>query len=114
VARTDEFQDFVKDIAMQIAATAPLSISREDIQDEVINKERELFTSEMKEEGKPDHVIEKIVEGKMEKFYTENCLMDQEYIKDSNIKISSLIEQVIAKLGENIRINRFSRFQLGR
>jgi elongation factor Ts len=114
VARTDEFQAFVKDIAMQVAATSPLAINREDLPEEVVSKERELFTSEMREENKPEHVIEKIVEGKMEKFYTENCLMDQVYVKDSDMKIRNLVEQIIAKIGENIRINRFSRFQLGR
>lgn len=114
VTRTDEFQAFVKDIAMQIAATTPLAISREDLPEEVVNKERELFTSEAREEKKPEHIIEKIVEGKMEKFYTENCLMDQVYVKDSDVKVKSLVEQLIAKIGENIRVNRFSRFQLGR
>ena len=114
VTRTDEFQAFVKDIAMQIAATTPLAISREDLPEEVVNKERELFTSEAREEKKPEHIIEKIVEGKMEKFYTENCLMDQVYVKDSDVKVKSLVEQLIAKIGENIQVNRFSRFQLGR
>jgi elongation factor Ts len=114
VARTDEFQAFVKDIAMQVAATSPLAISREDLPEDVINKERELFAGEAKEEKKPEHVIEKIVEGKMEKFYSENCLLDQVYIKDSDVKVKNLVEQVIAKIGENIRVNKFARFQLGR
>jgi len=113
VARTEEFQTFVKDIAMQIAASSPLSINREDLPDKVVEKERELFKGEAREEKKPDHIIENIVDGKMEKFYTENCLMDQVYVKDSDLKVRNLLEQVIAKLGENIRIRKFSRFQLG-
>ncbi len=113
VARTDEFMTFAKDIAMQIAATAPLAIQREDVPAEVVDKEREIYRETAKEEKKPEHVLDKIVDGRMEKFYSEACLLDQVYIKDNDIKVKNLLDNVIAKIGENIRIKRFSRFQLG-
>jgi len=114
VARTDEFQQFAKDIAMQIAATAPLAVVREELSPEVIDKERELFREQALEEKKPEQVVNKIVEGRMERFYSEACLMDQVFIKDNDKKVHNLLEEVIAKIGENIRIARFARFQLGR
>jgi elongation factor Ts len=114
VARTDEFQLFVKDIAMQIAATAPLAVVREEISPEIIEKEKELFREQALEEKKPEHVVNKIVEGRMERFFSESCLMDQVFIKDNDKKVRNLVDEIIAKIGENIRISRFSRFQLGR
>lgn len=113
VARNEEFKEFSKDIAMQIAAVKPLYVKREDIPSEVIEKEKEIYTTQAKATGKPDKVIEKIVEGKLEKFYEEVCLLDQPFIKDSNIKIKDLLTQLIAKIGENIQIKRFVRFQIG-
>jgi elongation factor Ts len=114
VARTDEFQQFAKDIAMQIAATAPLAVVREELSQEEIEKEQQLFKEQALEEKKPEHVVNKIVEGRMERFFSEACLMDQVFIKDNDKKVRNLLDEVIAKIGENIRISRFSRFQLGR
>jgi elongation factor Ts len=114
VARTDEFQQFAKDIAMQIAATAPLAVVREELPPEVIEREQKLFREQALEEKKPEHVVNKIVEGRMERFFSESCLMDQVFIKDNDKKVRNLLDEVIGKIGENIRIARFSRFQLGR
>ncbi|MCX7991631.1 MAG: translation elongation factor Ts [Proteobacteria bacterium] len=113
VARNDEFKEFSKDIAMQIAAVKPLYVKREDVPAEVIDKEKEIYATQAKATGKPEKVIEKIVEGKLEKFYEEVCLLDQPFIKDSSIKVKDLLTQLIAKIGENIQIKRFVRFQIG-
>jgi elongation factor Ts len=113
VARTDEFQSFARDIAMQIAATAPMAVRREDIAAEFVEKERELFRTQALEEKKPENVVEKIVDGRIEKLYTENCLLDQAYIKDDTKSVSDLLSELITKLGENIKIAQFSRFQIG-
>jgi len=113
VARTEEFQAFVNNLAMQIAAAAPIAVSREDIPEEVVAKERELFKVQAMEEGKPEKVAEKIVDGKIEKFYSENALLDQVYVRDSDKKVGDLVKEMIASLGENIRVARFARFQLG-
>ncbi len=113
VARTEDFRQFVKDIAMQIAASNPLYLDRESVPREVIEKEKEIYRDQIK--GKPEHVIEKILEGKLEKFYSEHCLMDQTFIKDpeGKKKVRDVLTELIARLGENIRIRRFVRFQLG-
>ncbi len=113
VAKTDEYQEFVKDVAMHIAAANPSYVSREEIPAEVIEKEKEIYAGQVK--GKPDNVVEKIVEGKLEKFYSDSCLMDQLYVKDPDgkMKIKDLLVGKIAKLGENMLIKRFARFQLG-
>ena len=113
VARTDEFQAFARNVAMQVAAAAPVAVNREDIQSELVEKERVVFRTQALEEGKPEAVVEKIVDGRIEKFYAENALLDQVYIKDGDKKVSDLLSEVIATLGENIKIARFSRFQLG-
>ncbi len=113
VAKTEEFQNFVKNIAMQIAATNPQYIRREDIPAEVLEKERRIFRAQALEAGKPEKVIDKIVEGKMERFYSEVCLLEQTYIKDSNVTVKEVLDATIAKIGENITIRRFARFQLG-
>jgi elongation factor Ts len=113
VARTDEFQAFGRDIAMQVAAAAPLALTREEIPADVLEKEREVFRTQALEQGKPQNVIEKIVEGKVEKFYTESCLLDQPFIKDDTKTVRDLLNELIAKLGENIKIVRFARFQIG-
>ncbi|MCS7163469.1 MAG: translation elongation factor Ts [Thermodesulfovibrio sp.] len=112
VARNEEFKQLAKDIAMQIAATNPQYIQREDIPQEVIEKEKEIYRSQIKG-NKPPQVIEKIVEGKLEKFYEEMCLLDQPFIKDPEKKIKDLISEKVAKFGENIKIKRFVRFQVG-
>ncbi|RLA85473.1 MAG: translation elongation factor Ts [Deltaproteobacteria bacterium] len=112
VARTEDFRNLVKEIAMQIAAMNPKYISPEDIPEEVLEREKEILREQARSTGKPEKVIERIVEGKLKKFYEENCLLEQPYIRDSNITVRELIAQTIAKLGENIRVRRFVRFQL--
>lgn len=113
VARTDEFRTFVREVAMQVAATAPIAISREDVPKEIIDKEREVFRSQALEDGKPEKIVDKIVDGRIDKFYSEISLLDQPYIKDDSKTVNDLLNEVITKLGENIVINRFSRFQIG-
>ncbi len=114
VANTDEFKELLKDIAMHIAAAKPRFNSREDVTQEVLDKEREIFAHQARESGKPDNIIDKIVDGKMSKFFAENCLQDQAYIKDGDMTILELIKQKIAKLGENITVGSFSRFEINR
>lgn len=111
--KTPEFTEFVKDIAMQIAATNPLSVDRETLPPEVVEKERELYTAQARETKKPENVIQKIVEGKLQKFYSEVCLLEQPYIKNPDIKVQDLLNELMAKTGENIIIRRFVRYQLG-
>ncbi|TDI91698.1 MAG: translation elongation factor Ts [Caldithrix sp.] len=113
VAKTDDFKSFVRDIAMQIAATGPRAVSREDFLQEEIDKELEIYETQAKNEGKPENIIERYVRGKLEKFYQENVLIEQSYIKDPNKNIKGLLSEVIAKTGENIIIRRFIRYQLG-
>ena len=113
VAKTDGFQMFVKNVAMQIAATNPLSVTRDGIDSVVIDKEKEIFTEQATLSGKPDNVLEKIIEGRIEKFYQENCLLDQSFIKDSDKSVQDILMETIAMLGENISIARFSRFEVG-
>ena len=113
VAKTDRFQTFVKDVAMQIAATNPLSVTRDGIDSVVVDKEKEIFTEQAKLSGKPDNVLEKIIEGRIEKFYQENCLLEQSFIKDSDKSVKDILMETIATLGENISIARFSRFEVG-
>jgi len=113
VARNDEFKGLVKDIAMQIAAANPKYISRDDVPRDVISKEREILKIQAVNEGKPEHIAEKIVDGRIEKFYEENCLMDQPYIRDPDKKISQLIMEKIAIIGENITVSRFTRYERG-
>jgi len=112
VARTDDFQALVKEIAMQIAAMNPKYISPEDVPPEVLEREKEILREQVIKTGKSGPVVEKIVEGKLKKFFEENCLLDQPYIRDPNLTVKELIAQAIAKLGENIRVRRFVRFQL--
>ncbi len=113
VANTDEFNALLKDIAMQIAASNPLYVNREDIPDEVVEKEKEFHRNQLKKEGKPEHVIERIVEGKLKKYFEEVCLLEQDFIKDTSVKVKDIIDSAIAKLGENIVVRRFVRFKLG-
>ena len=112
VANTPDFQELVRDIAMHIAAAKPRFATREEVKQEILNKEKEIFVHQAKESGKPDNLIEKIVSGKMEKFYEENCVLEQPFIKDTNITVQELIKQKIALLGENINIGRFVRFEI--
>ena len=113
VAKTDGFQTFVKNVAMQIAATNPLSVTRGGIDSVVVDKEKEIFTEQAKLSGKPDNVLEKIIEGRIEKFHQENCLLEQSFIKDSDKSVQDILMETIAMLGENISIARFSRFEVG-
>jgi elongation factor Ts len=113
VARTDEFQELVKNIAMQVAAASPRCLRAEDIPPDEAEREREIFRAQARETGKPEKVIEKIAEGKFQKFLTEICLLDQPYIREPEITVQELIDSVIAKLGEKIEVRRFVRFQLG-
>jgi len=113
VANTDEFKAFVKDTAMQIAASNPKFISQKDVPDSIIEKEKEIFSAQVEKSGKPVPIIKKIVEGKIKKYFQTNCLMEQEFIKDNNKTINQLLLELIAKLGENIVIKRFARYQLG-
>ncbi|MFP4159342.1 MAG: translation elongation factor Ts [Desulfobacterales bacterium] len=113
VAKTDEFKEFAKNIAMHIAASAPLGVLPEDIPAEAVEREKEIYRQQALEMGKPEDVAEKIVEGKMSKFYKESCLMNQLYIRNTDLTISDVINEMIAKTGEKITINRFARFQIG-
>lgn len=113
VARTDQFQQLCHDIAMHIAALDPRYVRREEVTPEMLDKEREIYSAQARATGKPEQVIEKIVNGKMEKFYEENCLYEQHYIKDESVTIGEMITQAIAKLGENMAIRRFVRFKVG-
>jgi elongation factor Ts len=113
VAKTEDFQTFVKNIAMHIAAANPQYIRREEIPEEVLERERAIYRTQALETGKPQKVIDKIVEGKMERFYSEVCLLEQTYVRDSDLTIKELVDAMIAKIGENITIRRFARFQLG-
>ena len=112
-AKTDDFTTFAKDVAMQIAATNPISLDRDGIPPETLKKEMDIYATQAKESGKPEKVVEKIVEGKMKKFYSEVCLLEQAYVKNPDITIQDLVNDLMAKTGENIVINRFARFQLG-
>lgn len=113
VAKNEEFQKFAKDIAMHVAASNPKYLTREEVPAEEIEKEKSILTEQAKNEGKPDHIIEKMVEGRMDKFYEEIVLMDQAFIRDTDITISQLLTNLVAKIGENIKIRRFVRYELG-
>ena len=113
VARTDEFQEFAHNIAMQIAATNPVAISRDQVPQEILEREKKIYEEQLRESGKPEHIIPKIIEGKLEKFYKENVLLEQDFIKNPEITIQDLLNELIAKTGEKIVIKRFCRYQIG-
>ena len=113
VAKTDDFKAFAKNIAMQIAATSPVAITPEQVPADIIAKEREIYRSQALELGKPEKMIDKIAEGKLNKYFKDNCLMNQPYVRDPNITVTDLLNDVIAKIGENISVKRFARFQIG-
>lgn len=113
VTRTEDFQRLCHDVAMHIAALDPRFLRREEVTQEILDREREIYKDQAKQTGKPEPVIEKIVNGKMEKFYEENCLYEQHFIKDEGVTIKELVDQAIAKVGENIAVRRFSRFKVG-
>ncbi len=113
VAKTEDFQTFVKNMAMHIAAANPQYIRREEIPEEVLEREKRIYRSQALDSGKPEKVIDKIVQGKMERFYSEVCLLEQTYFKDSDLTVKEVLDTMIGKVGENINIRRFTRFQLG-
>jgi elongation factor Ts len=113
VAKNEQFQEFAKNIAMHIAASNPLGIRPEDVPPEIIAKEREIYNAQARETGKPDKVIEKIVEGKLKKFFEDSCLLNQAYVRNRDITVGDLLNDLIAKIGENISVKRFVRFQVG-
>ena len=113
VAKTDDFSDLGHNFAMQIAATNPIAIDRESIADDIVDREKDIYKEQAKAEGKPDAIIEKMVEGRLNKFFQENCLLEQAYIKDPDKKVKDFLTETIATLGENISIKRFVRFAIG-
>ncbi len=113
VARTDEFKELAYNLAKQVAAMSPRWVSREDVPQEVIEKEKEIYREQLKNSGKPENVVEKIIEGKLEKFFQENCLLEQDYIFDDKKKVKDIITEAIGKIGENIRVSRFVRLEVG-
>ena len=113
VARTADFEQLAKDIAMQVAATNPLAVNRTDLRQDVVEHEKEIYRNQARNEGKPEKIIDKIVEGKLEKYFQEVCLAEQPYIKDQDRTVKDRISESIAKIGENITIKRFVRFRLG-
>jgi elongation factor Ts len=113
VARTPDFRAFVKEISMQVAAANPLVLRREDLPEEDVEREREIYRDQARSQNKPEKIIEKIIQGKIEKYYQEVCLLDQQYIKDSDKQICQLLEDIRMKVGENVVIKKFARFRLG-
>ena len=113
VAKTEGFTDLAHNLSMQIAATNPVSISRDGMDSSILEREKSIFTEQAKESGKPENIINKMVEGRIEKFYSESCLLEQHYIKDSERKVSDLLTEAVSTLGENIVINRFVRYAIG-
>ena len=113
VAKTDDFLAFAKDIAMHIAASMPVAVSREDVPAELVDREREIYVAQALESGKPENIVEKIVSGKIDKYVSEICLMEQKFVKNPDLSIQDLLNELIAKMGENISIKRFARFQIG-
>jgi len=113
VARTDDFQEMVRNIAMHIAAASPLAVSREEVDASLVEKEKEIYRAQMKEQGKPDNIIDKIVEGKVDKYYSDVVLLEQSYVKDPDMTVQDYLKSVIGKLGENMQIRRFARYQIG-
>jgi len=113
VARNQDFQDLAKELCMQVAASNPLYVNISDVPEQEIEKEKDIYRAQMKDSGKPENVIEKIIEGKLNKYYQDVCLLEQEYIKDPAVKIKDLIKEKIANYGENIEVGKFVRFQIG-
>jgi elongation factor Ts len=113
VAKNEDFVDFAKNIAMHIAATNPLGIRAEDVPEEIVNREKDIYQAQALETGKPENVIAKIVDGKMNKFFKDNCLLNQAYVRNPDLTVEDLLNELIAKIGENITIRRFARFQTG-
>jgi len=113
VARTEEFQALVKDVAMHVAASNPPYLRREDVPEDVIAREKNIYEVQAREGGKPEKIVERIVQGKLEKFFEEVCLLEQPFVKEPDLSVNQLISSLVAKLGENIVVRRFQRYQLG-
>jgi len=113
VAKTEEFQRLARDLAMQVAAADPISVSQEQLPQDVIEREKEIYRAQAKETGKPDSIVEKIINGRLNKYFQEVCLLDQAFIKDADRTVRTLVSEVAGKLGENVQVRRFARFQLG-
>jgi len=113
VARTDDFQEFVHNVAMHIAAASPLALTREEVDPSLIDKEKEIYRAQMEEQGKPAEMIDKIVDGKVDKYYSEIVLLEQKYVKDPDVTVADYLKSIIGSLGENMQIKRFSRYQIG-
>jgi elongation factor Ts len=113
VAKNDEFKNLARELAMQIAASSPDYISRDDVPEEAVEKEKEILRAITLKEGKPENIVDKIVEGRIDKFFERVCLLDQPYVRDDKMKVKDLVTSVVAKLGENMKIERFARFSLG-
>ncbi|MCB2182718.1 MAG: translation elongation factor Ts [Desulfobulbaceae bacterium] len=113
VAKTDSFIEFARNVAMHIAAANPVSLTREEVPADLIKRETEIYTKQALDSGKPENIVEKIVSGKIDKFYSEICLLEQKYVKNPDLSIQDLLNEIIASLGENISIKRFARFQVG-
>ncbi len=113
VAKNEDFLSFAKNVAMHIAASNPLGIRPEDVPEEIVNREKDIYQAQALEMGKPENVVPKIVEGKLNKFYKDNCLLNQPYVKNPDLSVEDLLNELIAKIGENISIRRFVRFQTG-
>ncbi len=113
VAKNEDFQKFVRNLAMQIASANPKWIDRDSVPEDIIEKEKEIYRDQLKDSKKPENVIDKIIEGKLNKFFQENCLLEQEYIRDDSKKIREYISDMVLKLGENIQVKRFVRFEIG-
>jgi len=113
VANTDDFKDLCKDISMHIAASAPMAVTREEIPSDILTREKAIYADQARQSGKPENIIEKMTEGRLNKFYQENVLLEQTFVKDPDKTVNDLITGTVAKLGENIIVSRFSRFQLG-
>jgi elongation factor Ts len=113
VAKNEDFQEFAKNIAMHIAASNPLGIKPEDIPEEIVENEKDIYRAQAQDMGKPENILDKIVEGKLKKFYQENCLLNQPFVRDPDISVADLMNELIAKIGENITVKRFVRYQIG-
>ncbi len=113
VAKTDDFKVFARDIAMQIAAAGPVSVSRDEVPAAMLEREREIYAAQALDSGKPQNIVEKIVSGKIEKYLAEVCLLEQKFVKNPDLSVQDLLNELIAKMGENISIKRFARFQIG-
>jgi elongation factor Ts len=113
VAKTEGFKDFVKNMAMQVAASKPLYVSRDEVPGDVLEKEKQILRQQAINEGKPENIVDKIVEGRIEKFFKETCLLEQPYIRDPEVSVQQVLTETIAKIGENISIRRFVRYEMG-